>query len=53
LFGEEVFDLGVDAAEVVVGPAAQRFEEGWVEAKQKPLALGHVFALARCRAFRC
>jgi hypothetical protein len=42
LVGEEILDLGVDAAEVVVGPAAQRGEEARIESQQEALALGHL-----------
>jgi len=42
LIGEQVFDLGVDAAKVVVGPAAQRLEQARIESEQEALAVGHL-----------
>jgi hypothetical protein len=42
LVGEQVFDLGVDAAKVVVGPAAECLEEARIEAEQEALAIGHL-----------
>jgi hypothetical protein len=41
LVGEQVFDLGVDAAQVVVGPAADHLEQARVEPEQEALAVGH------------
>jgi hypothetical protein len=31
--GQQVFDLAVDAAQVVVGPALERGEQAWVESE--------------------
>jgi hypothetical protein len=39
--GEQVLDLRVDAAQVIVGRAAQRFEELGAESEEELLALGH------------
>ena len=39
---QEHLHLGVDAAELVVGPADERVVDGWVEAKQDLPALAHV-----------
>jgi hypothetical protein len=41
LVGEQVFDLGVYAAKVVVGPAVERLEEARIESEQEALAVGH------------
>jgi hypothetical protein len=53
LVGKEVLDLGVDASEVVVGPAAKRLEEARIESQQKALAVGHERVALRCTATRC
>jgi hypothetical protein len=37
LVGEQVFDLGVDAAKLVVGPAAERLEQARIESEQEAL----------------
>jgi hypothetical protein len=41
LVSEQVFDLGIDAAKVVVGPPAQGLEEARIESEQEALAVGH------------
>jgi hypothetical protein len=52
LIGEEVLDLGVDAAQVVVGPTADRLEHARIEPEQESLAVGHSAGFS-CRASRC
>jgi hypothetical protein len=41
---EQEFDLPVEAAEVVVGPALKRLEERGVDPKQERFAFGHSWA---------
>ena len=36
--------VGVDAAELVVGPADQGVVDGWIDAKQDLAALAHVYS---------
>jgi hypothetical protein len=35
------FDLSIQAAQIVVGPALQRVEHGAIDPEQKRLAFGH------------
>jgi hypothetical protein len=42
LIGEEVFDLGVDAAKVVRGPLADRLKEARINPEQKALGVWHL-----------
>jgi hypothetical protein len=41
LVGQQELDLRVDAAQVVLGPVAQRLEQARVKPQEETLALGH------------
>jgi hypothetical protein len=53
LVGEEIFDLGVDAPEIVVRPVPQGLEQARIKPEQEALGGGHAEAALRCRASRC
>ena len=41
---QEHFDVGVEAAEFVAGPAHQRVVDGWVDPEQDLSAVSHVYS---------
>jgi len=38
---EQKFNLRVEAAQLVVGPALDRVEQVWIDTKQKRASVGH------------
>ncbi len=53
LVGEEVLDLGVNAAQVVVSPAADGIEQPGVEAEEEAFGFSHRGTPVRYRASSC
>jgi hypothetical protein len=42
LLGQEILDLAVDRAQLVIRPAPNGLEQAWVESEQEAFALRHV-----------